>query len=254
MKIENPAFDYDNLGTTYSKIRQTDPRIAQYVYDALNGAKTIINIGAGSGSYEPKDKYVVAIEPSITMREQRLKQGKLPAINAKADLLPFDDNSFDAAMAMVTIHHWPDIPKGLQEIRRVTKNQIVIMTFDPQSLDKFWNAHYFPELIEVEKARYPKVEEVINYLGGNCEVIEIPIPLDCVDGFQEAFYGRPEAFLNSEVRRNQSAWGFLASGLEEELVNRLRQDLQSGKWDEKYGHYRNEASFTCALRLIISKP
>ncbi len=252
MDIQNPAFDYDCFGKTYAKIRQTDPRIAKYVYDALSGSKTVINIGAGSGSYEPDDKYVVAIEPSVTMRNQRLSNGKVPAIDAKADDLPFDDNSFDAAMAMVTIHHWPDIEKGLKEIRRVTRNQILVMTFDPDALDNFWNAEYFPELIAVEKARYPKIVDVINALGGKSEVLPIPIPLDCRDGFQEAFYGRPEAFLDAQVRLNQSAWGFLSKELEEESVNRLKRDLDSGKWDEKFGHYRNLPFATFALRLIIA--
>ena len=156
MQIENPAFNYDKYGQQYSGYRQTDPRIAAYVYDALTDAKTILNVGAGAGSYEPADKYVVAVEPSEVMRAQRISNHKTPAINTRADNLPFDDNAFDASMAMVTVHHWQDIQKGLKELRRVTKNQILIMTFDPDALDNFWNAHYFPELIEIEKARYPK--------------------------------------------------------------------------------------------------
>ncbi|MGL4599601.1 MAG: class I SAM-dependent methyltransferase, partial [Bacteroidia bacterium] len=209
---------------------------------------------AGAGSYEPVDKYVVAVEPSIVMRSQRMKNNKVPAIQAKADYLPFDENAFDASMAMVTVHHWPDIDKGLKELRRVTKNQVVIMTFDPQQLDNFWNAHYFPELIAVEKARYPSIDFIKDALGGTCEIVPVPIPLDCLDGFQEAFYGRPEAFLKKEVRSSQSAWGFLPEGLEEKLVKRLEVDLISGEWDKKYGHYRHEPEYTCALRLIISKP
>ncbi len=118
-------------------------------------------------------------------------------------------------MAMVTVHHWPDIQKGLKELRRVTKNQMLLMTFDPDALDNFWNAHYFPELIAVEKARYPSIDFILNTLGGNCEVKSIPIPFDCVDGFQEAFYGRPEAFLEKEVRKAQSAWSFLEDGMED---------------------------------------
>ncbi|TWI77982.1 methyltransferase family protein [Lacibacter cauensis] len=254
MKIENPAFDYDKLGQKYSGYRQTDTRIAKYVSDALADAITILNVGAGTGSYEPIDRYVVAVEPSIVMRSQRLENGKIPAINAKADNLPFDDNSFDASMAMITVHHWPDINKGLKELRRVTKGQVIIMTFDPAELDNFWNVHYFPELIEVEKARYPTIDFIKNSLGGNCEVVAIPIPLDCVDGFQEAFYGRPEAFLEKEVRLSQSAWGFLPKGVEEKLVQSLQDDLQSGEWDKKYGHFRTQPTFTCALRLIISRP
>jgi SAM-dependent methyltransferase len=252
MKIENSAFDYNKSGQKYSGHRQTDPRIAEYVFKGLADAKTILNVGAGPGSYEPANKYVVAVEPSIIMRAQRIQNGKIPAINAKADNLPFDDNSFDASMAMITVHHWPDMNKGLKELRRVAKKQVLIMTFDPGELDNFWNVNYFPELIEVEKARYPTIEFIKNSLGGNCEVIPIPIPLDCVDGFQEAFYGRPEAFLEKEVRLAQSAWGFLPEAVEEKSVQSLEDDLKSGEWDKKYGHFRTQSAFTCALRLIIS--
>jgi SAM-dependent methyltransferase len=254
MQIENPAFNYDKYGQQYSGYRQTDPRIAAYVYDALTDAKTILNIGAGAGSYEPADKYVVAVEPSEVMRAQRISNHKTPAINTRADNLPFDDNAFDASMAMVTIHHWPDIEKGLKELRRVTKNQVLIMTFDPDVVDNFWNATYFPELIAVEKARYPKIDFIVQSLDGNCEVKSIPIPFDCADGFQEAFYGRPEAFLEKEVRKAQSAWSFLENGMEDILVKRLADDLQSGNWDKKYGHFRTEPTYTCALRLIIAHP
>jgi len=252
MEIKNPAFNYDKFGQQYAHHRQTDPRIAAYVHDALADAKTILNVGAGAGSYEPTDKYVVAVEPSIVMRAQRINNGKTPAIIGIADALPFDDNAFDASMAMVTVHHWPDINKGLKELRRVTKHQVIIMTFDPDALDNFWNAHYFPELIAVEKARYPTVEFITNSLGGNCEVKSIPIPLDCIDGFQEAFYGRPEAFLEKQVRLSQSAWGFLPDGVEERIVQTLADDLQSGNWDKKFGHFRTQPTFTCALRLIIA--
>jgi SAM-dependent methyltransferase len=252
MEIKDPAFNYDQFGHKYSGIRRTDPRIAEYVYEALSTASTVLNVGAGAGSYEPPDKYVVAVEPSSVMRAQRVALHKLPAIIGKGDALPFDDQSFDAVMAMVTVHHWPDMKKGLQELRRVAKEQVLIMTFDPDALDNFWNAAYFSELIAVEKARYPTIDFITGALGGNCEVKAIPIPLDCVDGFQEAFYGRPEAFLQKEVRLAQSAWGFLSEEVENELVNRLRDDLESGEWDKKYGHFRTEPTFTCALRLIIA--
>ena len=254
IKIDNPSFNYDKLGGKYSNYRQTDERIAEYVYRELADATTILNVGAGAGSYEPVDKYVVSVEPSFAMRQQRLQRNKVPAINATADNLPFDDHSFDASMAMVTIHHWPDIDKGLKELRRVTKHQVVIMTFDPEQLDNFWNAEYFPEVIEVEKARYPTIDFIKNSLGGNCDVIPIPIPLDCKDGFQEAFYGRPEAFLQKEVRLSQSAWGFISEEKQEELVARLRTDLENGDWDKKYGYFRTQQTFTCALRLIVARP
>lgn len=254
MDIKNPAFNYDKHGQKYSGHRRTDPRIAEYVYSALGSAKTVLNLGAGAGSYEPENRYVIAVEPSKEMRSQRQKAQKVPAIIGTADSLPFDENSFDASMAMVTIHHWPDIRKGLHELRRVTRNQVLIMTFDPDALDDFWNAHYFPEIIEVEKSRYPTIDFIIEALGGKCEVQSIPIPFDCEDGFQEAFYGRPEAFLEKEIRLSQSAWGFVSEEVEEKLVKALSDDLKSGEWDKKYGKYRQMPSYTCALRLIIATP
>lgn len=254
MKINNPAFNYDEHGQKYSGYRRTDPRIAAYVYTALGSAKTVLNIGAGAGSYEPEDRYVVAVEPSKEMRSQRLKAQKVPAIIGTADALPFDDDSFDASMAMVTIHHWPDILKGLQELRRVTRNQVLIMTFDPDALENFWNAQYFPEVVEVEKSRYPKIEFITETLGGKSVVQSIPIPFDCVDGFQEAFYGRPEAFLEEEVRLSQSAWSFVPGDITAKRLKAFSEALKSGEWDRKYGAFRKKPSFTCALRLIIATP
>ena len=254
MEIIDPAFNYDKYGQKYSNQRQTDPRIAAYINTALGTAKTVLNVGAGAGSYEPEERYLVAVEPSAVMRYQRKISNRVPAVIGTADSLPFDDDSFDASMALVTVHHWPDIKKGLQELRRVTKQQVIIMTFDPDSLDNFWNAQYFPEVIEIERRRYPKIDVLIDVLGGRCEVQPIPIPFDCVDGFQEAFYGRPEAFLDKEVRKAQSAWGFLPEGEEGKIVDRLRGDLQSGAWDRKFGQFRSQRSFTCALRLVIAYP
>ncbi|HMQ69614.1 MAG TPA: methyltransferase domain-containing protein [Ignavibacteria bacterium] len=253
MKIENRAIDYDSSGHTYSGFRRTDPRIAALVLKALGNAKSVINVGAGAGSYEPDDRYVAAVEPSIVMRSQRLAGNKVPAINAKSDDIPFDDYSFDASMAMLTVHHWPDIEKGIKEMKRVSKERVVIMTYDPDQLKKFWNIHYFPELIEIEKSRYPKIEFIKNCLNGKCEIMKVPIPLDCADGFQEAYYGRPEEFLKKEVRNSQSAWKFLPEGMEEILVKRLADDLDSGEWDKKFGHNRNEPFLNGALRLIVSE-
>ena len=254
MKISDPAFNYDKDCIQYSARRQTEPAIAHYINAALNNAQTILNVGAGSGSYEPTDRYVISVEPSASMRAQRLSNHKNPALIGRADDLPFDDKSFDATTAFLTIHHWPDIKKGLAELRRVTRHQIIIMTFDPDALDIFWNAEYFPEVIKVEKQRYPTVDRLLDMLGGKTEVQEIPVPLNCIDGFQEAFYGRPEAFLNKEVRKAMSAWGFIGEDLQELMVKRLSDDLQSGEWDRRYGHLRTQPAFSGALRLIISYP
>ena len=250
MKITNPAYDYDNKDHNYSAIRRADPRIEMYVRRSLNACDTVLNVGAGTGSYEPEDKFVIAVEPSSVMRAKRLALGRTPAVNAKADDLPFDDRAFDAVMAVLTIHHWPDLKSGLLEIKRVTKKKISILTYDPEMLDIFWNAKYFPQLIEIERSRYPKLDQIAEYIGENLTITNIKIPFDCTDGFQEAFYGRPEAFLYEEVRNAQSAWGFLDKTLEREYVNRLSEDLASGEWDRLYGYHRTLPEFEGAFRLL----
>ncbi len=254
MDIANPAFNYDREKVGYATRRQTDPRIARHVHAALGDARTVLNVGAGTGSYEPADRYVVSIEPSSEMRSKRLELGRHPAVSARADALPFDDGAFDAAMALLTVHHWPDLKAGLAEVRRVTRGPIVVMTYDGDQLEVFWNARYFPELIDVERSRYPKFDRLAEALGGNIEIRSVPIPLDCVDGFQEAFYGRPEAFLDPEVRRAQSAWGFLDTATQNRLVASLDTDLKSGRWDELYGKHRTMPEFHGALRLVIARP
>lgn len=250
MKITNPAFDYDGQNHNYSAIRRADPRIGEYVRKSLGNSSTVLNVGAGAGSYEPEDKYVIAVEPSSVMRAQRLALGKNPAINAKADDLPFDDQSFDAVMAVLTIHHWPNLKAGLLEIKRVAKKRIAILTYDPEMLDVFWNVKYFPQLIAIERSRYPNLNDIAEYLDIQIKIIPIKIPLDCSDGFQEAFYGRPEAFLQQEVRNAQSAWGFLDKDLEKQYLQRLSDDLASGEWDRLYGYHRTLPEFEGAFRLL----
>jgi SAM-dependent methyltransferase len=254
MNTTPTTYDYDKKEHNYSAIRQTDPRIAQYITDALADARTILNVGAGSGSYEPQDRYVISVEPSSKMRSQRAAAGRRPAVIGFADKLPFDDTSFDASMAIATVHHWPDLAKGLREMRRVTRNQVVIFTWDPEGLDDLWNIDYFPELVAAEKRRYPTINSITHALGGSCEVKKIPVPIDCIDGFQDAYYARPEAFLNKEVRQAQSAWGFIPEELEASYVQTLAADLASGEWDRKYAHFRNQKEFTGGIRLIIARP
>jgi SAM-dependent methyltransferase len=250
MKITNPAFDYDSKGHQYSEIRKEDPRIGRYVHKSLEGCKTVLNVGAGAGSYEPDDKFVIAVEPSAVMRAKRLALGRNPAVNARADDLPFDDGSFDAVMAVLTIHHWPDLKAGLLEVKRVAKKKITILTYDPDMLDVFWNAKYFPQLIEIERSRYPKLDRIAEYLAEEITITNIKIPFDCTDGFQEAFYGRPEAFLQQEVRNAQSAWGFLNKEIEHTYVKKLSDDLASGEWDRLYGYHRTLPEFEGAFRLL----
>jgi SAM-dependent methyltransferase len=216
--------DYSRYGVGYAGRRQTDPRIAARLHQALGPARSVLNVGAGAGSYEPTDRTVVAIEPSEAMLSQRGSHLS-PAIRAVADALPLADGMFDAAMTTVSVHQWPDARAGLDEMRRVTLGPVVLLTFDPAALDRLWLADYCPALYEVESARYPDIDELVSAMGPDTVVTPVPVPLDCRDGFTEAFYGRPEAFLQPEVRRSQSAWSFVGPGDEAAAVEHLATDL-----------------------------
>jgi SAM-dependent methyltransferase len=251
--MRNTIADYDRQAQSYSLIRKPDPRIEAVVHQALGKARSVLNVGAGAGSYEPIDRHVVAIEPSATMRGQRPTH-LAPALIATADHIPFDDNRFDASMAMLTVHHWPDLEKGLAEMRRVTRGPCLVMSFDPDAHTEFWMFDYVPEMQIVEQQRYPKLNRIEAGLGGRCEVIALPVALDCTDRFQVALYGRPEAFLEEAVRRSQSAWNFLEDGVEDRFVAQLAADLTDGTWDKNYGHLRDQAFITCQLRLVVAHP
>ncbi|WP_371784825.1 class I SAM-dependent methyltransferase [Streptosporangium subroseum] len=246
-------FDYDTHGHGYAVQRRTDPRIAAYVHAALGDARTVVNVGAGAGSYEPLDRYVVAVEPSAAMRAQRPATA-VPALDATAERLPFDDDSFDAAMATVTVHQWTDTAQGLRELRRVTRGPVVVLTFDGDALDLLWLADYVPELITAERRRYPPIETIGSLIGSTAEVLAIPVAIDCVDGFTEAYYARPERFLDPQVRASQSAWGFVDDAAETRGIKRLEDDLASGAWDAKYGALRSQPEFVGSLRLIVGHP
>ena len=242
--------NYGEIGSGYAKIRQPDPRIAAQFHAALGDARTVLNVGAGAGSYEPTDRTVTAVEPSASMRAQRPSHLS-PAIDATADALPFDDNTFDAAMASVTVHQWPDLKAGLSEMRRVTSGPVVILSFDPVPPVWWWILDYVPELIEVESRRMPPIERIAAAVGANVEVQPVMIPNDCTDGFGQAFFGRPERLLDPDVRRAMSAWSFVPDDIIVRFVSTLSADLASGAWDEKYGDFRTLEHFDGGLRLVI---
>jgi hypothetical protein len=246
-------FDYDAGGGGYAAARRTDPRIAALVHAALGQARTVLNVGAGTGSYEPEDRDVIAVEPSASMRSQRPAHLG-PAIDATAEHLPFADASFDAAMAMVTVHQWADADQGLRELRRVSRGPVVVLTFDGDALDLLWLADYVPELITAERRRYPAIWHITEVLGGASTVTPVPVPADCVDGFTEAYFARPERFLDPAVRQSQSAWGFVEEAAIDRSITRLRADLDSGAWDRRYGTLRTQPEFTGSLRLITAQP
>ena len=243
--------DFEQHGRTYARHRRPDPRIAERIHAALGDARTVLNVGAGTGSYEPTDRWVLAVEPSATMRAQRSADAA-PAICAHAEALPFDDDAVDATMACVTIHHWEPPDLGLAELRRVSRGPVVIFTFE---LDKLppWQLDFLAEGVAIERPRFPAIDDVVDALGGRTRVERIPTPGDCVDGFFEAFWRRPEALLDPSVRGAQSMWAMLDPGVEERIVARLSAALESGAWDAEHGHLRQQESYDGALRLVISE-
>jgi len=246
--------DYGVHGIGYARRRRTDARIARYLHDALGDARTVLNVGAGAGSYEPEDRHVVAVEPSQAMRAQRGPRC-VPAIDATAEALPFDDLSFDAAMATITVHQWRDLARGLAELRRVTRGPVAILCFDAQAAsERLWIADYVPELIALMRKRDPAIERITGLLGGRSQVIDVPVPGDCVDGFIDAFYARPEALLDPAIRASQSSWSLLDATVVERFVQALSNDLASGAWDRRHGHLRDQPFLDASLRLIVDLP
>lgn len=243
--------DYGRIGHSYSAYRQPDPRIAAMIEDALGPAKTVLNVGAGAGSYEPGDREVTPIEPSASMRAQRPAH-LAPAIDATAEHLPFADDSFDAAMASFTIHQWTNLEAGLREMRRVTRGPVVILTCDPTEVEAFWLSDYAPKVLSTEARRYPSFERVADGLGTPVERIAVPIPFDCHDGFNEAYYGRPERLLEPAARLSCSAWSFVTPDEANAAVAHLATDLKSGAWDAKYGVLRHEPTYRGSLYLLVS--
>jgi hypothetical protein len=242
--------DYATVGTGYAARRRPDPTIAASIERWLGSADTVLNVGAGSGSYEPVGRRVIALEPSAAMIGQR-PPTRVPVVRGVAGALPMADRSMEAAMAVLTVHQWPDVEAGLHEMRRVTAGPVVVLTFDPAALDRLWLCEYVPELHRVEASRYPPIATIAAALGPEVAIRSVPVPLDCPDGFSEAFYGRPEAFLDPDVRRAQSAWSFVAPDTQARFEATLEADLTSGRWDHRHGHLRSLPTFDGAVRLVI---
>jgi SAM-dependent methyltransferase len=241
---------YDTIGATYTATRRTEPRIAARVWAALGDARTVLNVGAGTGSYEPADRDVTAVEPSGLMRSQRRPEAA-PCLAGSAEHLPFADQSFDAAMAFSTIHHWPNPTGGLREMRRVAR-RVVVFAFDTSHADEFWlTRDYLPEVTDLRICRVltslPKLAESI---GARME--PVPIPWDCADGLYEAYWRRPEAYLDENVRRGISIWAAVGPDAEQKAVNSLSSDLASGRWAERNRDLVDLDEAELGARLLIA--
>ena len=238
---------YDTIGVDYANLRKPDPRIAAQIHAALGDAVSVLNVGAGAGSYEATGREVTALEPSAEMIAQR-PAGAAPAVQGQAEALPFADDSFDAVMAILTIHHWSDQAQGLAEMRRVARQRVVLLTYDPEFRGQ-WQTHYWPGLIGLDDEAMPKMDFFEQHLGP-VTISPVLVPHDCSDGFLYAYWRRPQAYLDPRIRQGSSAF-WLIEGVEDG-VRRLEDDLGSGAWGERNAALLTQESADMGYRLVVA--
>jgi SAM-dependent methyltransferase len=252
-----PGERYDDIGRTYTRTRGEDPRIAGAIRDALGDARTVLNVGAGAGAYEPADLELVAVEPSEVMIAQR-PPGSARVVRATAEALPFDDGSFDAAMAILSDHHWSDRRAGIRELRRVARRRVVLLNADPALFDRFWfTTEYLPEFAElIPKAHLEPGawERELRGLLGPIEVRTVPIPHDCRDGFFGAYWRRPRAYLDREVRSGISVFSLVPADSVERAVAALERDLETAEWEARHRELLELDQIDLGYRLVVAEP
>lgn len=247
--VSNPE-TYDRVADRYVRTRRPDARIAAAITSALGDARTVVNVGAGTGSYEPPDRVVTAVEPSAGMIAAR-PAGAAPAVRARAESLPFGDGSFDAALAVLTVHHWTDAAAGLSELRRVAR-RCVVFTWDPEFAERFWlSAEYLPAIAELNRRVFAPLAEVVDLLGG-ARVEAVPIPWDCTDGFLCAYWRRPEAFLDAGIRAGISSFADIAPERLGDGLDRLADDLRTGAFWARHPELAERDALDLGYRLLIS--
>jgi len=242
-----PGAPYDTMGHGYGDVRRPDPRIASAIWAALGDASSVVNVGAGAGSYEPEDREPIAVEPSALMIAQR-PPGAAPAIQATAEALPLGDQAVDAAMAVLTMQHWEDVQQGVRELVRVVRRRVVLVTMDVEVLGRLWLIRdYLPEALADHT--FPSISQLLELLPGATPTAVL-VPRDCTDGFMAAFWGRPEAYLDPAIRAGTSPWHQLAPGTANRALEHLERDLASGAWDQRYGQLRRRRELDVGLRLV----
>jgi SAM-dependent methyltransferase len=245
------ATTYDAIGRGYARQRRPDPRIAARLHDALGGARTVLNVGAGAGSYEPAERRTVAAEPSAVMVAQRPADAA-PAVRARAEALPFADGSFDAVMGVLTFHHWADQAAGVAECVRVARGRVVLLTWDPDA-EPFWLVRdYLPGFQALDRAQFPPLAALPALFGAGArvEVAAVPVPHDCADGFLGAFWRRPAAYLDAAVQSGISSFARVpgaSAGLE-----RLGADLASGAWARRHRALLDRDALDVGYRLVVA--
>jgi SAM-dependent methyltransferase len=252
-RMSSGGVRYDTIGRGYSTYRRADPRIAAAVQQALGDARTVVNVGAGTGSYEPSDRPVIPIEPSTAMALQR-DPALPPAVLGVAESLPLADGSADAAMAMLTMHHWADVRRGVAELKRVARRRIVLMTIDVDVEARMWLfSDYVPEIAQRDGREFPALPELVAWLGARTTVVTVPVPADCTDGFGLAFWSRPEAVLDPGARAATSGFARMDRDREMAAVRRLARDLETGEWDRRHGALRTLPDLDVGLRLVVTE-
>ncbi|MEO7032870.1 MAG: methyltransferase domain-containing protein [Polyangiaceae bacterium] len=259
MNDRSPAYDgtwrYDEIGGGYAVTRREDPLIRRFITEALANSKSVVNVGAGCGSYEPRDRYVIPVEPSDVMAAQR-PSDLAPAIRADASLLPLRDDSVDAAMALLTIHHWDAQQRqGVLELRRVARGPVVILTCDTNVFSKTWLvADYLPELAELDARTFPTMHALCDWLGGTTRIEVIPVPKDSHDWSLMSFWAHPERVLDSAARRATSGLARLPPAVVDRAVLEVARDLRDGTWDTRHGRLRDLTEYDAGLRLLVNHP
>lgn len=247
---------YDRIGVGYGTARRADPKIAARIADALGNARSVLNVGAGTGSYERVGREVTAVEPSAEMISQR-PVGTAPVLRASAEALPFENDSFDAAMAIISDHHWRHRPAGLREMARVARHRVLLLNVDPSLVQQFWlTRDYLPGIADLIPEPYRRKghwQAELESLLAKVEVQQVPVPHDCLDGFYQAYWRRPSAYLREQVRRGISVFHRLPVDEVADAMARLRQDLDNGAWGERNGRLLDLPELDVGLRLVIAK-
>jgi SAM-dependent methyltransferase len=243
---------YDAIGAGYATGRRSDPRLERAIWAGLGDAATVLNVGAGTGSYEPVDRYVLAVEPSAVMRAQR-PAGAAPCVDASAEALPFDDDAFDVVMTVLSDHHWRDNAAGLRECARVGR-RVVLFNWENARAGGFWLIRdYAPEFDMYANAAPSLAERAATCLAADARVEPVPIPWDCQDAFFHAFWRRPEAYLREDVRRATSVWARLGPEVEARAVAALRRDLESGAWAQRNRELLDLDACDVGARLVVAE-
>jgi SAM-dependent methyltransferase len=250
--VTKAAIVYDRIGADYRRGRREDPRIAAPILAALADASPVLNVGAGAGSYEPADRPVVAVEPSSVMLSQR-PAGPAARVRALAERLPFGDRAFGAAMGVLTVHHWGDRARGLAEMRRVARGPVVLFVRDPQAVPWWWLHHYFPATARLEKQRETRIDDLAAALGGPIDVVPVPIPADCTDGFNAAYWRRPAAYLDPEIWRSMSALALIPDADRADGMRRLAADLETGEWHRRWRHLLALDALDLGYRVLVAR-